>query len=159
MDLETSARVVIKRVRNRIGRGVGVAGENRDARQRALQRQFGHDVCCRVDISRWRNIKFIDIDQTDIHCDRGEGKVRTGGSHENRMRSRLFAIQRRPICDSHNACHAVDRKSSARVVVQRVGDRIERAVRIRRERGVADSRPVGRIFLNSVGRTVDVSNG
>ena len=75
------------------------------------------------------------------------------------MRSRQFAIQQRAICDSHNARHAVDRKASACVVVQRVRDRIERTVGIRRERGVAHRRTIRRVFLNSVGCPVDISDG
>ena len=74
------------------------------------------------------------------------------------MRSRHFSIQQSSIRDSNNARHAVDRKSSACVVVQRIRDRAERSVRIRRERGVADRRTIRRVLLNSVGRTVDIAD-
>ena len=74
------------------------------------------------------------------------------------MRSSNFAIQQSTVRHRDDPSDAVDREPPGGIVIQRVRDRAERAIRISRERSVAHRRTVARVFIDRIGGAVTIAD-
>ena len=74
------------------------------------------------------------------------------------MAGRRFAIEQRAVGHGDHAGAAVDRESSAGVIVQRVGDRVVGRVGVGGQGRHTDHRAVGGVFIDRVGGRVTVGD-
>ena len=80
IDGELSARVVVQRVGDAVGRRVAVAGQRRDAHRRAHRRVLVHRIGRRVAVADGRDVEFVQVVDRDRIALRGRGTVVAGGA-------------------------------------------------------------------------------
>ena len=70
------------------------------------------------------DVELVDVVDVDRQALRAGRSVAAGRPHGDVVAGRCFSIEQGAVGDRDHAGRAIDRESSARVIVQRVGDRV-----------------------------------
>ncbi len=156
VDGEAAAGVVVQRVSDGIGGGVRIGSEGGHADHGAVGGVFVDGVGRGIRIADRSRIELVDVGHGDRERAGLEAAIGAGGSYGDRAAGAVrFAVDRTG--DGHDAGAGVDRKASAIVIVQRVGDRVA-AVGIVREGGNAHRRTDRCVFGDAIRRGVVVDD-
>ena len=157
IDGEPSAVVVLQAVGDRVVRGIGVAGAGRDAHRRADDRVLVHRIGRGVTVGDRPDVELVQVVDVDRKHLVGERTVARGGPDRDVPTGAVRLAIDRP-GHGHDARVGVDGEPAAVVVLQAVGDRVVRGIRVAGRRGHADRGADDRVLVDRIGRGIRVAD-